>query len=113
MAAAVLVRVQEHGDRNGGVDRPGDEELPGRVRLHARRLVAGLSYHAAVASTIGIPKGGLRPGSDGFDFEECEHIVGEDDPDTALCGVDQADVPWDQGFPVCQACLAVAEGRMS
>jgi hypothetical protein len=54
-----------------------------------------------------------RRGSDGFGFEECEHIVGEDDPDTALCGVDQTDVPWDQGLPVCQACLAVAEGRMS
>jgi hypothetical protein len=46
-------------------------------------------------------------------FEVCEHIVQDDDPDTALCGVDQTDVPWNQGFPVCQACLAVAEGRMS
>jgi len=52
-------------------------------------------------------------GNSGHDFEECEHIVGDDDPDTALCGVDQTDVPWDQGLPVCQACLAVAEGRMS
>jgi hypothetical protein len=52
-------------------------------------------------------------GNNGSPFEECEHIVGEDDPDTALCGVDQTNVPWDQGFPVCQACLAVAEGRMS
>ena len=46
-------------------------------------------------------------------FEECEHIVRDDDPDTALCGVDQTDVPWNQGLPVCQACLAVAQGRMS
>jgi hypothetical protein len=53
-----------------------------------------------------------RGGTDGARFEECEHIVG-DDPDTALCGVDQANVPWNQGFPVCQACLAVAHGRMS
>jgi hypothetical protein len=52
-------------------------------------------------------------GNDGHAFEECEHIVREDDEDTALCGVDQTDVPWDQGLPVCQACLAVAEGRMS
>ena len=51
-------------------------------------------------------------GNDGFDFEEHEHIVHEDDEDTALCGVDQKDVPWDQGLPVCQACLAVAQGRM-
>jgi hypothetical protein len=52
-------------------------------------------------------------GNNGSPFEECEHIVGEDDPDTALYGVDQTNVPWDQGFPVCQACLAVAEGRLS
>lgn len=54
-----------------------------------------------------------RHGVDGTAFEECEHIVGDDDPDTALCGVDQTDVPWNQGLPVCQACLAVAQGRMS
>lgn len=45
-------------------------------------------------------------------YEECEHIVGND-PDTSLCGIDQTDVPWNQGFPVCQACLAVAQGRLS
>jgi hypothetical protein len=55
----------------------------------------------------------LRHGNDGFDFEQSEHIVQDDDVDTALCGVDQTDVPWDQGFPVCQACVAVAQGRMS
>jgi hypothetical protein len=48
-----------------------------------------------------------------FRFDECEHIVGDDDPDTALCGIDQTGVPWNQGLPVCQACLAVAQGRMS
>lgn len=52
-------------------------------------------------------------GNAGHAFEECEHIVRDDDPDTALCGVDQTDVAWDQGLPVCQACLAVAQGRMS
>ena len=50
---------------------------------------------------------------DVFGFEECEHLVSDEDPDTALCGIDQTDVPWNQGFPVCQACMAVAEGRMS
>jgi hypothetical protein len=50
---------------------------------------------------------------DGTAHEECEHLVHEDDPDTALCGVDQTDVPWNQGFRVCQACAAVAEGRMN
>jgi hypothetical protein len=52
-------------------------------------------------------------GNEGFGFEECEHIVSDDDADTALCGIDQTGVPWDQGFPVCQACVAVAQGRMS
>ena len=45
--------------------------------------------------------------------EECEHLVRDDDPDTALCGVDQAGVPWNQGFPICQACLAVAETELA
>ena len=50
---------------------------------------------------------------EGLRLEDSEHIVGDDDPDTALCGVDQTGVPWNQGFPVCQACLAVAQGRMN
>jgi hypothetical protein len=45
--------------------------------------------------------------------EDVEHLVSDEDPDTALCGVDQADVPWNQGFPLCEACQAVADGRMS
>ena len=49
----------------------------------------------------------------GHAVEESEHLVHDDDPDTALCGVDQTGVPWNQGFPVCQACVAVAEGRLS
>jgi hypothetical protein len=52
-------------------------------------------------------------GFDGARFDEVEHLVHDHDPDTALCGVDQTDVPWDQGLPVCQACAAVAEGRLS
>ncbi len=59
------------------------------------------------------PKADPHGSSSGRSFEECEHLVGDDDPDTALCGVDQTDVPWNQGFPVCQACMAVAQGRMS
>ena len=59
------------------------------------------------------PRAQPRFGLDDTALEECEHIVGEDDPDTALCGIDQTDVPWNQGLPVCQACLAVAQGRMS
>jgi hypothetical protein len=55
----------------------------------------------------------LRYGNNGFDFEQVEHLVGDDDPDTALCGVDQSDVPWNQGWPLCQACLATAQGRLN
>jgi hypothetical protein len=60
-----------------------------------------------------IPRRELVRGNDGFRFEESEHIVRDDDVDTALCGVDQTGVPWNQGYPVCQACVAVAQGRMS
>jgi hypothetical protein len=59
------------------------------------------------------PRVDLRHGADGHAFEECEHLVNNDDPDKALCGVDQTGVPWNQGLPVCQACVAVAQGRMS
>ena len=59
------------------------------------------------------PKVEPRRGAGGHRYEECEHIVTDEDPDTALCGVDQTGVPWNQGFPPCQACVAVAQGRMS
>jgi len=52
-------------------------------------------------------------GNSGHDFEQVEHLVPEDDPDTALCGVDQTDVPWDQGWPICEACRTVADRRLS
>jgi hypothetical protein len=58
-------------------------------------------------------KGDPSWGANGHDFEEVEHIVKHDDPDTALCGVDQTDVPWDQGFPWCEACRAIARGGMN
>jgi hypothetical protein len=59
------------------------------------------------------PKAEPRRVAGGHRYEECEHIVTDEDPDTALCGVDQTGVPWNQGLPVCQACMAVAQGRMS
>ena len=55
----------------------------------------------------------VRYGPGGAAYEECEHIVTDEDPDIALCGVDQTGVPWNQGLPTCQACLAVAQGRLS
>jgi hypothetical protein len=60
-----------------------------------------------------IQKAAPRHDGGGTQFEECEHIVRDDDVDTALCGVDQTDVPWNQGLPVCEACAAIAQGRMS
>jgi hypothetical protein len=62
-------------------------------------------------ATKATPKVHYGPGR--TSFEECEHLVSDEDPDTALCGVDQTDVPWNQGLPVCEACAAVAQGRMS
>jgi len=53
-----------------------------------------------------LPRDGLEP-------EECEHLVRDDDPDTALCGVDQVGVPWNQGFPICQACLDVFQTELA
>jgi hypothetical protein len=52
-------------------------------------------------------------GNRGVDFEQVEHLVGDEDPDTALCGIDQTDVPWNQGWPLCESCRAIADGRMS
>jgi hypothetical protein len=52
-------------------------------------------------------------GHGGRPFDEIEHLVSDEDPDTALCGVDQTGVPWDQGWPLCEACRAVAESRLS
>ena len=54
-----------------------------------------------------------RRGFGGHDFAEVDHIVDMHDPDTSLCGVDQTDVPWDQGFPKCEACMAILRGQMN
>ena len=50
-----------------------------------------------------------RIGGDGL--EELCHLVDDDDPDTALCGRDVTGYPWNPPWPLCQACLAIAEGR--
>jgi hypothetical protein len=59
------------------------------------------------------PKPKPGRGTRGHRFEECEHLVSDEDPDTALCGVDQTGVPWNQGLTPCQACIAVAAGRLN
>ena len=45
--------------------------------------------------------------------KEVEHLVPDEDPNTALCGADKTDVPWNQGLPLCQACVAIDQGRMN
>jgi hypothetical protein len=44
-------------------------------------------------------------------FEELCHLVTDEDPDTALCGKDVTDFPWNPPWPLCEACRAIAEGR--
>jgi hypothetical protein len=46
-------------------------------------------------------------------FEELCHLVSEEDPDTALCGKDVTDYPWNPPWPRCEACVAVARGMMN
>jgi hypothetical protein len=69
--------------------------------------------HYNSRSMTSIAKPEVRYGPGGTSFEECEHLVSDEDPDTALCGVDQTGVPWNQGLPPCQACIAVAGGRLN
>jgi hypothetical protein len=51
------------------------------------------------------------PGISDDGFEELCHLVEDADPDTALCGKDVTDYPWNPPWPLCQACVAVATGR--
>ncbi len=46
-------------------------------------------------------------------FDEICHIVTDSDPDTALCGHDVSGYPWNPPWPLCQACVDVADGRMN
>jgi hypothetical protein len=52
-----------------------------------------------------------RIGDDGF--EELCHIVTDEDPDTALCGKDVTGYPWNPPWPLCEACRAIADGRVN
>jgi hypothetical protein len=46
-------------------------------------------------------------------FEELCHLVSEDDPNTAFCGKDVTDYPWNPPWPMCEACVAVSRGEMN
>ena len=53
------------------------------------------------------------PGRNEAGFEELCHLVGEQDPDTALCGRDVTGYPWNPPWPMCEACVAVARNLMN
>ena len=42
--------------------------------------------------------------------EEICHLVEEHDPDTALCGKDVSDYPWNPPWPFCVVCVDLARG---
>ena len=54
-----------------------------------------------------------RPGHSDDGFEELCHLVGPEDPDTALCGKDVTNYPWNPPWPYCQACLEVERGGLN
>ena len=59
------------------------------------------------------PESVNRPRRSEDGHEELCHLVTAEDPDTALCGRDVTGYPWNPPWPSCEACLAVASGRMS
>jgi len=52
-----------------------------------------------------------RTNDDGF--EELCHLVSEAAPDTALCGRDVTDYPWNPPWPLCEACVTVSRSQMN
>jgi hypothetical protein len=83
--------------------------------MHALSILSGKAADGMLTHT----KTPLRvanaplPGCNGVDFDQVEHLVPDEDPDSALCGLDVTDVPWNEGLPLCQACVAVAEGWLN
>lgn len=53
------------------------------------------------------------PGRSDDGFEELCHLVAVEDPNTALCGQDVTGFPWNPPWPRCEACTAVAHGRLN
>jgi hypothetical protein len=81
---------------------PRGELYPGAMPVRTRP--GAPNVHPSCRNVPGI-------GEDGF--EELCHLVGETDPDTALCGKDVAGYPWNPPWPLCEACLAVTRGEMN
>ena len=53
------------------------------------------------------------PGRNEEGFDELCHLVSAENPDLALCGQDVTGYPWNPPWPRCEACLAVARGRLN
>jgi hypothetical protein len=53
------------------------------------------------------------PGINKDGFEELCHLVTDQDPDTSLCGRDVSGYPWNPPWPRCEACVAIARGRLN
>ena len=90
-------------DTHRGKLRTVDDQLR-QVETRVGSFAETLAGVADQLSELAADEDGVAPHTSWFEM---------DDADTALCGVDQTGVPWDQGLPVCQACEAVARGRMS
>lgn len=79
----------------------------------ARDILPAVSGSAPVKVPNVHPACPNVPGVSDDGFEELCHLVGEQDPDTALCGHDVTGYPWNPPWPLCQACLAVSRLRMN
>jgi hypothetical protein len=89
---------------------PGGEKAPAR---RTRRILVGMPITAPSRLPNVHPACRNVPGRSDGGFEEICHLVGEEDPDTALCGADVTGYPWNPPWPRCEACLAVARGQLN
>ena len=56
----------------------------------------------------------IRISPPGLDNDELlEHLCSRENEDRSLCGLDISDEPWNHGGPPCEACKAIAMGRMN
>jgi hypothetical protein len=79
-----------------------------------RRMLARVTSAATPVRTPNVhPDCWNVPGLSDDGLEELCHLVGERDPDTALCGQDVTGYPWNPPWPLCEACLAVSRNLMN
>jgi hypothetical protein len=89
-------------------------QAPRWSRPRAGRILRDVATGAAPAKAPNIHPSCLNtPGVSDDGFEELCHLVTDRDPDTALCGKDVTDYPWNPPWPLCEACMAVSRGEMN